>query len=101
MRLQKAFPTLEGVGDGRFASAAGGAGSWSWSAEVVLTIEDDPPPSRRRGGHVAPTYSRNSTSVFFDWTMRPRSAASQLVSRTQPWLAVLLIWEGSGVPWIP
>ena len=34
-------------------------------------------------------------------TMPASSVASQLVSRTQPWLNVLPIFDGSGVPWMP
>ncbi|PYE45017.1 hypothetical protein DFI02_102456 [Rhizobium sp. PP-F2F-G20b] len=42
-------------------------------------------------------YSRNST-VVPTLTILASSVASQLVSRTQPWLCVLPIFDGSGVP---
>ena len=44
--------------------------------------------------------STNST-VTPGLTSLASSAASQLVSRTQPWLSVLPIFDGSGVPWMP
>lgn len=52
---------------------------------------------RREGGEASAAYSRNST-VVPTLTILASSVASQLVSRTQPWLCVLPIFDGSGVP---
>lgn len=45
-------------------------------------------------------YSTNSTVTPF-FTSFASSCASQLVRRMQPWLLVLPIFDGSGVPWMP
>ena len=53
--------------------------------------EDDPTRSRHA----------SNTALVPGLTISDSRAASQLVIRTQPWLAVRPIFCGSGVPWIP
>ena len=67
-----------------------GLGLWmAWRAGVPL-----------HGGQPACGQSTNSTVTPFE-VILASSVASQLVRRMQPWLWVLPILDGSGVPWMP
>ena len=98
--------TKRRLSGGQNVVRGGSVCGWSGvSAAVIAPDHRFPAASRPASSGAEPAdqpraYSTNST-VTPGFTSLASSAASQLVSRTQPWLSVLPIFDGSGVPWMP
>jgi hypothetical protein len=72
----------------------------TWMSGTRLVLGPARGRTRVPGMTASETHSTNSTGVPL-LTIRASARASQLVSRTQPFDAVLLTVAGSGVPWMP